>query len=264
MEKFAKRNVGQSAAGKKRDSSLLDSPRADAELKDGGPLNPSIDSDSAQTTNQTNCITPNSLANADSYFDSVFNLLRCSVVVIDSELTVVWQNQAAARLLSAGDILSTSNGCLRATDANEFVRLRKFLNGVLDYCETPSEMPIFSLRCRDTDRYCEIVACPVNTDRCTPPEAHSSVGVVFVSDPQQPTSIPAPVLKSMFGLTTSESRLAQALLNGRSLEQFADEVHVSLNTARTHLKSIFRKTDTSSQASLVSLLARLVPPLTID
>jgi DNA-binding CsgD family transcriptional regulator len=38
-------------------------------------------------------------------------------------------------------------------------------------------------------------------------------------------------------------------------------LHVAPSTARTHLKSIFQKTGTTSQAELVRLLASFAPPL---
>jgi DNA-binding CsgD family transcriptional regulator len=65
-----------------------------------------------------------------------------------------------------------------------------------------------------------------------------------------------PVLKliQLFGLTRVEARLAARLANGQSVEEIANEFSVSLNTARTHLKSIFNKTGVRRQSELVALL----------
>jgi DNA-binding CsgD family transcriptional regulator len=46
------------------------------------------------------------------------------------------------------------------------------------------------------------------------------------------------------------------LLHGERLEDYAARAGISMNTARTHLKSIFAKTETTRQAELVRLLAQ--------
>ncbi len=58
----------------------------------------------------------------------------------------------------------------------------------------------------------------------------------------------------LFGLTPAESRLATALCDGASLNQYAEQQGVSSNTARIQLKSIFSKTNTNRQAELIKLL----------
>ncbi len=57
-----------------------------------------------------------------------------------------------------------------------------------------------------------------------------------------------------FGLTPAESRLAALLCDGLSIRDAAENLSVSQNTVRTHLKRIFSKTDTHRQSSLVRLL----------
>jgi DNA-binding CsgD family transcriptional regulator len=45
-----------------------------------------------------------------------------------------------------------------------------------------------------------------------------------------------------------------ALSQGQTLTQYANESQVTQNTARTHLKNIFAKTNTSKQSDLVRLM----------
>ena len=45
------------------------------------------------------------------------------------------------------------------------------------------------------------------------------------------------------------------LLHGERLEDYADRAGISSNTARSHLRSVFGKTDTSRQAELMRLMA---------
>jgi DNA-binding CsgD family transcriptional regulator len=65
----------------------------------------------------------------------------------------------------------------------------------------------------------------------------------------------------MFGLTRSEALLANALVNGRTLQQIAVAHNVSLNTIRTQLKSVLIKTGTNRQSELVALLLRCITDL---
>ena len=58
----------------------------------------------------------------------------------------------------------------------------------------------------------------------------------------------------MFGLTEAEARLARALTQGGTMEQYALENHRSIATVRAHMRSIFVKTGTGRQSELVRLL----------
>jgi DNA-binding CsgD family transcriptional regulator len=59
-----------------------------------------------------------------------------------------------------------------------------------------------------------------------------------------------------YGLTVSEARVAQFLLDGKALAEISANLHVTRNTLKTHLSRIFLKTATRRQAELVGLLQR--------
>lgn len=65
------------------------------------------------------------------------------------------------------------------------------------------------------------------------------------------------LLAELFQLTPAEQRLAELLAQQLSPEACAERLHVSLNTVRSQLRALFRKTDTSRQAELASLIGRL-------
>lgn len=62
-------------------------------------------------------------------------------------------------------------------------------------------------------------------------------------------------LMDFFGLSRAEARLARAICHGDSVEEYARDHGVGLPTVRTQLSSIFHKTGTSRQATLVRLIA---------
>jgi DNA-binding CsgD family transcriptional regulator len=78
--------------------------------------------------------------------------------------------------------------------------------------------------------------------------------VVFVGDPERS---PEPVpdrLRRLYGLTRCEARLAAHIAAGRCLDDTAEQMGITRETARTHLKRVFAKTDTRRQGELVALL----------
>lgn len=64
-------------------------------------------------------------------------------------------------------------------------------------------------------------------------------------------------LERRFGLTRAEGRVVRRLVQGRSLNEIAEELSVSAETVRTHAKRAMQKTDTHRQAELVALVLRL-------
>jgi DNA-binding CsgD family transcriptional regulator len=65
------------------------------------------------------------------------------------------------------------------------------------------------------------------------------------------------LLAELFQLSPAEQRLAELLAQQLSPEACAERLNVSINTVRSQLRALFRKTDTSRQAELVSLLGHL-------
>jgi DNA-binding CsgD family transcriptional regulator len=62
------------------------------------------------------------------------------------------------------------------------------------------------------------------------------------------------VLSGLFGLTRSEALLARALTSGKTLEESAQELGITISSARTYLKRAFGKTNTNRQAELIRLI----------
>jgi len=67
----------------------------------------------------------------------------------------------------------------------------------------------------------------------------------------------SPLLAELFQLTPAEQRLGELLALGLTLENCAKRLNVSINTVRTQLRALFRKTDTTRQAQLICLFTRL-------
>lgn len=80
------------------------------------------------------------------------------------------------------------------------------------------------------------------------------VALIFLSLPERLNQPLVTMLKTCYGLTLSEEKLALLIFEGLRLTDAAAHLGVSLNTARTHMKRIYTKTKTNHQSELVRVL----------
>ena len=84
----------------------------------------------------------------------------------------------------------------------------------------------------------------------------------FLNNPDEPVQVNAEILRSLYGLTAAECRLAANLCDGETPSAIARRLHVSESTVKTHLQSIFDKTQTRRQVQLIKLLVSLASSVT--
>ena len=63
-----------------------------------------------------------------------------------------------------------------------------------------------------------------------------------------------------FGATPAEARIAQALMEGNSLYEFADANHLSRHTVRNQMRALLHKTGTRNQADFINLMHSVSSP----
>jgi DNA-binding CsgD family transcriptional regulator len=85
----------------------------------------------------------------------------------------------------------------------------------------------------------------------------SPAAVVLITDPERQRPVAADSLRHTYGLTPREAVLAIALGQGQTLDEAAEQLQMRYETARTHLRRILSKTETSRQTELALLLERL-------
>ncbi|MGB8259545.1 MAG: helix-turn-helix transcriptional regulator, partial [Terracidiphilus sp.] len=83
------------------------------------------------------------------------------------------------------------------------------------------------------------------------------VALVFLSDPDATLESPHATLCGLYQLTPAECRLTNLLAQGSDLACAATQLSISVETARFHLKQVFRKTGTNRQSELVRLILGL-------
>jgi DNA-binding CsgD family transcriptional regulator len=85
----------------------------------------------------------------------------------------------------------------------------------------------------------------------------ASLIVTIGSAPGETPVVEVNRVAQWYGLTPSEARLAVAISQGLTLQDYAAQRAVTINATRFLLKGIFRKTGATSQAQLAAMIARL-------
>lgn len=87
--------------------------------------------------------------------------------------------------------------------------------------------------------------------------AYGAVALAFISHPSTRKTDRCTALRAVYGLTLSESQLAQAISDGMPLRLYAESHDISYETARTYLRRVFDKTGTRRQAELAGVVRAL-------
>ncbi len=183
------------------------------------------------------------------------NKLRVGVILINERSQPYFKNHAADQLIKSWPGMGmTKEGITfhRRADAEQLARLvrdaRQIARG--DLATPPGCMGIAS----DDGNTLQIQIAPLLTEQthwldAIPPGSLA----LFLCKPggQQ---LPCENLVSLYGLTRAEARLAAKLAEGLSLEEVSDEFDISIETARSQLKSIFAKTGARRQSELMAKL----------
>jgi DNA-binding CsgD family transcriptional regulator len=92
---------------------------------------------------------------------------------------------------------------------------------------------------------------PANPDTGARDRRH----VLMIYEPNAGQRLPLRILTELYGLSDAEAALAELLFEGESLDGAAEQLHISINTAKTHLHHVFVKCDVHTQGELLQLLS---------
>ena len=163
--------------------------------------------------------------------------------------------RAASEMLAARDGLTLGPEGLAAATREEASALRGLITeaaGGVSGSNSPAGRVLAVSRPSLRRAFCVLVR-PLNSVAAAPGRSHPAVAV-FLTDPDRRKRADGGVLQNLYGFTPAESRVAAELMQGESIEEAAKDLDVSLNTARTHVRHLFEKTDTHSHRELVRLL----------
>ncbi len=185
----------------------------------------------------------------------IWDRLPYGIIVLDDAGRVLWTNVVAEKLLSQNDGLVTRAGQLRAVAPSEDGTLQRLIGQARRSCGAGGVLTI--PRSPLAHESLSILVSPLRPAAALAGAMRGTPSaVVFVNDPKRIPTVPAQILRALYGLTKREADLAALLADGLNVGEAADRLAISINTARTHLRQVFDKTGTRRQAELVGLLTR--------
>lgn len=183
---------------------------------------------------------------------------RCAAVVIEGNRQVREANELAEHLFSSGRaVIVRNNRCFIAdseADAHFASALEKLSRGMTTeganlFFRTPSGAWQLTMTALPA------VVTSTNSPMLLPPRRLVLILANELLPTAEATDLSA--LKALAGLTPAEITFCRRLLLGESVADAAEQLGITVETARTRLKSIFQKTQTSRQGQLMLLLSRL-------
>ena len=181
-------------------------------------------------------------------------------LLFDQSLNVIFTNQQAETLFRQSNTLTVSKGKLKARHPQTAVEIRESLTNALNTMLGDSSYPDRFVRVKREglqDLLLHISPINIILDETEKGGATQACASIEIYDPNQEVVASNQIMEELFSLTPAEVRLARDLAVGKSLQNIEQISNTSMNTLKTHLKGIFRKTDTSRQPELVAKLSNL-------
>ncbi len=193
----------------------------------------------------------------------MLNRLPHAVLLVDAGAGVIFANEAATKILSAGRGLSLGRDGLQAETSEDTRRLRQT---IADCAEPASELDGAGGRLRLSRRDrgpLTILVIPHRT-QVTWIDILRPAAILFITEAEQAAVLRSERFSRDFGLTRAEAVFASEISKGDGLQAAASRLGVSLTTVRTHLAHVFDKTGTRRQAELVRLMLQGEPAIGAD
>ena len=186
---------------------------------------------------------------------AALDVVPIGVAIFDADGRPIVINQTGREILNEGDGLRLRLTGIQAAEPAENARLRAALDDAVDIAKQAGNHTFVTLAVSRSSgrRPISVSICPLPLN--DPIFQHDRPAVIIVfNDTERKPETDEETLRQFYGLTPAEARLAQCLAQGQRLDEAAATLHITSGTARTHLKHIFSKTETTRQAELVRLM----------
>jgi DNA-binding CsgD family transcriptional regulator/PAS domain-containing protein len=190
--------------------------------------------------------------------------LTLATVILDASGHVIHTNALARDILQRQDGISLANDTLVLTHPADAQRLRDAIARSIAVGRAAKPGIVEVLRARrpsGAGHYGMMIRPTAGSVEADEFSVSPAVAVFISVEENSQSPPPVETIRKLFELTHKEAQLALCLANGRSLQEAASDLGITLNTARAHLRSTFSKTGIDRQARLVRAILRSVAQL---
>jgi DNA-binding CsgD family transcriptional regulator/PAS domain-containing protein len=189
-------------------------------------------------------------------FAEVLSRLSCGVFLLDDNQDIVFANKAARRMLGCALTQVSARLAVRSPQ-------RKVIEEAISMAasNTGLSKPMVPVLLPDGGTAGVIALYVMPFGQTVPSavrETFLAARVLILAmkhDPAQPAD--PLIVRDLLGLSQGEARLASLIGTGKSPREAAKQIGITEESARTVLKRVFLKTNTSRQSELAALLSRL-------
>jgi DNA-binding CsgD family transcriptional regulator len=188
----------------------------------------------------------------------VFDDLPFAVMAVNKQGRLLFSNRSAEVLLRIDDGVNRREGKICISGQNNTTRfaelIRNMASGTIRQEHGNKLGNALMVRRQGKQLPLWVVVSPLGRRLRRVIGQEDQVAIIFVVSPERLGNISEVTLRTLFGLTLKEQKLAKLIIEGYRLDEAATHLNISVNTARTHMKRIYAKTDTGRQTDLVRLL----------
>lgn len=187
------------------------------------------------------------LQQANAFIASL-EIVGDGIILLESTAKISFVSQSARVILQKMEtaICIKDNQLLFSDNAHQQI-LNEFLEKLLVNRQAVSVSEVLVIERPRANR-------PLILSLCSLSKGDAPRLMLIFRDPDMEPTPQWQVFTRHFNLSAQEARLSLALADGLSLAECSEIFYISLHTARSHLKSIFAKTETRRQSDLLRLI----------
>ena len=185
--------------------------------------------------------------------------MGCAIFLLNGTAQIAFANADALRLLDGQTILRSVNGTLMLKDRAASAELDAVLGGAGDLGAVQRGIAI-PMRSTDGTAYVGHLLPLTTGARRSARTSHRATATLFVRRLDASIVSDAAPLAQLYGLTPRELSVLAVLLQASGVKKVSASMGLSVETVRSHLKSIFQKTGAKRQVDLVKLVANSRTP----
>jgi DNA-binding CsgD family transcriptional regulator len=183
------------------------------------------------------------------------------IVLLDKKKRVLHANSCAKTILDNKSPLLLDDARLTHRNPVQHEMLEQRIDiATSSPLSAAADTSVLSITTDDGHNRIEIAVMPLRASMFAGIDNSAAVVVYLLHSGHRRQSV-RKLLQHKFGLSAAETRCAELLREGHSLEHIAKRLNVSINTIRTQIQALFQKTDTKRQAELVAVLNRDIAAL---
>ena len=177
--------------------------------------------------------------------------LVIAMIIVNQQGSILHLNKRAEALLSDPDSeLRNKVGRLTCVYPDKNNKLKQLIINATQPLATGGAIQTRGLYSR------QILVTPLPVSSKLNRDWQMPLALILINEPKN-ISNQLRLIGNLYGLSPAEMKVATALLEKKSLTDYSIESGVSINTVKSQLQALFRKTETNKQSELIATLSQI-------